>query len=215
MQFQKIKPRISKEVKDKIEKMKFVSLDIGCGASKKAGSLGMDVRPLPNVDIVHDFNKYPWPIPDEVSKLISATHVLEHVPKTGAPPQLHALTQLLIAKGVLTQKEADLAIGETQIFSYLMRFMDECWRVSKDGGQIAMVLPYAGSTGFYQDPTHAAPITEATWFYFDPEHYTNLWYIYKPKPWKIELNTYQINGNLEVIMSKRPWTPAYEDAKYI
>lgn len=215
MQLQKTKQRIPKDILKKIEDSKFVSLDVGCGAYKRKGAIGMDVRPLDGVDLVHDFTQFPWPIPDDVCRLVTANHVIEHVPKWGCPPQVHALTKLLVDKKVITQAEADSNIGETQIFSYLMRFLDECWRVSKVGGQLAMVFPYAGSIGFYQDPTHSSPITESTIFYFDPEHSSNLWYIYKPKPWKIEVNAYQVNGNMEVILSKRPWTKEYEEAQYV
>lgn len=214
MHLQKIKTKVPKAIKDKIESSKFVSLDVGCGAYKRNGSIGMDVRDIPGVDIVHDINHYPWPIPDNSCGLITASHVLEHIPKWGNAPQIHLLAQLLVKNGVITQKELDAQVGETQIFSFVMRFMDECWRVMRDGGQLAMVLPYAGSTGFYQDPTHAAPINEATFFYFEPEHPSNLWHIYKPKPWKIEINTYQMNGNLEIVLSKRPMEPKYEQENF-
>ncbi len=210
----KIKPRISKELLKKIETSRALSLDIACGAHKRKGAIGMDIRPFPTVDIVHDFNHFPWPIPDSVCTLVTANHVLEHVPKWGASPQTHKLAELLVKKGVLKRKEVNKSVGETQIFSYLMRFMDECWRISKVDGQLAFVLPYAGSTGFYQDPTHAAPITEATFFYFDPEHDSHLWTVYKPNPWKIEINTYQANGNLEVILAKRAWNKEYEKTTY-
>lgn len=215
MQLQNVKRKAPNDILKKIADSKFVSIDIGCGPSKRKGSLGMDVRPLPGVDIVHDFNNFPWPIPDNVAMLVTANHVMEHIPKWGAPPQIHALAQLLVKKGLLSQKELDQCVGETQIFSYLMRIMDEIWRITKDGGQFAMVYPYAGSAGFYQDPTHAAPITEATWFYFDPTNASGLWYIYKPKPWKIEVSAYQVNGNAEVVLSKIPMTKAYEQAFYV
>jgi hypothetical protein len=215
MQLQTIKRKISKEIDKKIKNNKFVSLDVGCGAYKRVGALGMDIRPLEGVDIVHDFNQFPWPIPDEVCMLVTATHVVEHIPKWGASPQIHALAKLMVKKGLLTQKEIDQYVGETQIFSYWMRFLDEVWRISKVGGQFAMVLPYAGSAGFYQDPTHAAPVSEATFFYFDPEHSSNLWHIYKPMPWKIEINSYQVNGNIEVVLSKRELKEEYKEAKYV
>ena len=210
MQFQHLKPKVSKALKKMVAEKSFLSLDVGCGAYKRQGSVGMDIRPLPGVDVVHDITHFPWPIPDGVCGVVTASHVLEHIPKWGTPSQLHLLSELLISKGVVTRKEVESAVGETQIFSMVMRFMDECWRISRDGGQLAMVLPYAGSTGFYQDPTHTSPINEATFFYFDPEHQSNLWHIYKPKPWKIDINTYQQNGNLEIILSKRPMIPEYE-----
>ena len=56
-----------------------VMLDIGCGASKQAGFVGMDYQALPGVDIVHDWNVYPWPLPDESVLTAVASHVIEHV----------------------------------------------------------------------------------------------------------------------------------------
>lgn len=84
-----------------------------------------------------------------------------------------------------------------------MSVMDEIWRVLKPGGQFAFVVPYAGSPGFWQDPTHCNGITEATMYYFDPEHESQLYKIYKPKPWKIEMLTFKPEGNLECVLSKR------------
>jgi len=81
--------------------------------------------------------------------------------------------------------------------------MDEMWRVLKAGGQLMIAMPYAGSFGFYQDPTHVKAWNEATATYFDPEHASKLYDIYKPKPWKIEANVWRMDGNLEVVFSKR------------
>lgn len=35
-----------------------------------------------------------------------------------------------------------------------IRFMDEAWRILKPKGQFMIATPYAGSAGYYQDPTH-------------------------------------------------------------
>ncbi len=205
------KQKISKKNLQLFEDNKAIRIDLGCGARKQPGSIGMDVRPLPGVDIVHNINMYPWPIPDDVASLVMSSHLVEHIPKAGTPPQIGALVDLLIKKKVLTKDEVEKTIGETEVFSYLMRYMDECWRILKPGGQIMMTLPYAGSPGYYQDPSHTSPISEATWFYFDPEHTSQLWNIYKSKPWKIELNTFNPIGNLEILMSKRELKKEYEE----
>lgn len=39
-------------------------LDIGCGAAKIPGAIGIDVRPGLEVDVVHNLNVYPWPFED-------------------------------------------------------------------------------------------------------------------------------------------------------
>lgn len=81
-------------------------------------------------------------------------------------------------------------------------FMNEVWRILEVGGDFALSLPYAGSRGFWQDPTHCNGLNEVTWQYFDPEY--PLYGIYKPKPWKIlkGFPVYQVQGNMEVVLKK-------------
>lgn len=55
------------------------SLDVGCGMNKQPGAIGMDIAPLPGVDIVHDLNTYPYPIEDNYFSRIYCYSVLEHV----------------------------------------------------------------------------------------------------------------------------------------
>lgn len=90
-----------------------------------------------------------------------------------------------------------------------LKFMDECWRILKPDGELAIVTPYAGSPGYWQDPTHVNPCSHATWFYFDPLHASGLYYIYRPKPWKIKINKWSLTGNMEVVLIKRRIDPSY------
>ena len=152
-----------------------VRLDIGCGANKQPGFVGIDVRKLPGVDIVHNLESFPWPLPDRCANLAVSSHVVEHIDPHG---------------GVF------------------LNFMDEVWRVLKYGGQFMIATPYAGSHGYFQDPTHCNPCNETTWDYFDPLG-MGLYKIYKPKPWKIVLNTWHANGNMEIILEKRKEDPSY------
>jgi len=193
---------MDKKIKELLEKKKGITLDVGCGASKNPQFVGMDVRPLPGVDIVHNLEKYPWPIPDEVCTLVHASHVLEHITPNNTDPRLVGLIDLLLKRKVISKKDVNKFIGEYEVFGNFMRFMDEVWRVTKIGGQFHFVVPYAGSNGFYQDPTHVNLISEATMFYFDPSHPSRLYDIYEPRPWKIEINTFQVNGFLEVLLKK-------------
>jgi len=87
---------------------------------------------------------------------------------------------------------------------YSIALMNEVWRVLKVDGVAAFIAPYPGSRGFWQDPTHCNGWNEATWQYFDPDY--PLYGIYKPKPFKTELGfpVWQANGNIEVMMRKRP-----------
>lgn len=70
---------ISKKVKRLIEEKGGIRLDIGCGRNKQAGFVGMDRRALPGVDIVWNWNEFPWPLPDESVVMVLASHVVEHV----------------------------------------------------------------------------------------------------------------------------------------
>lgn len=55
-------------------------LDIGCGPkNKKPGSIGLDKRPAPHVDVVHDLNVYPYPFPDNEFDWIEMSHIIEHI----------------------------------------------------------------------------------------------------------------------------------------
>ena len=147
-----------------------ISLDLGCGANKQNGFVGIDARPLPGVDIVHDLEKFSWPLPDRCASLAVASNLVEHINPHG---------------GVF------------------LRFMDEVWRVLKPGGKFLIATPYAGSQGYWQDPTHCNGCNEVTWAYFDPLDRSGFYKIYKPKPWKIVSTAFSVNGNMEVALEKR------------
>ena len=160
---------------EKIVKAKAgIRLDIACGANKQGADwVGIDIQKLPGVDIVHDIETYPWPLPDSCVLISVASHIVEHI--------------------------------NPAKFGFI-NFMNEIWRITKPGGQLAIATPYAGSLGYYQDPTHVNPCNEVTWSYFDPEDVRTggqLYKIYQPKPWKIVHCSFSTSGQLEVILEKR------------
>ena len=173
-------------VLDNLLKKQGIRLDIGCGANKNPGFIGIDLLPLKEVDIVWDIEVTPWQVdnkdfPAESVSLASASHVLEHIEPHG---------------GVFID------------------VMNEIWRILKPNGQFLFVVPYAGSPGFYQDPTHCNPINETTMHYFDPdpEHENigmSLYGFYRPKPWKIVKQYFNPQGNLEVALRKRQMDRSY------
>jgi SAM-dependent methyltransferase len=156
-------------IKKLLNSKKGIYLDLGCGRNKQAEFVGMDIRPLEGVDIVHDIEKIPYPLPDEICLSVLASHIVEHL-----KPWL------------------------------FIDIMNELWRIMKPNGRLMIATPYAGSYGYWQDPTHCNGCNEATWGYFDPTHHARLYGIYTPKPWKIIKNAWQVNGNMEVIMEKIP-----------
>lgn len=186
-----------------------IKIDLGCGAQKQPGFVGIDNRPLPGVDIVHDLELFPWPLPDECASVVMSSHLLEHLDPHSPDARIAPLIKLMLKKKLITQKEIDETIGEIEPGPLFMRFLDEVWRVLKPGGQFMASMPYATSAGFYQDPTHVNHISEATFAYFDPIAAGGLYYIYKPKPWEIESCSYAVNGNMEVLLRKRKIDPSY------
>ncbi len=154
-----------------------VKLDIACGANKQSPDwIGIEFQPLPGVDIVHDIETYPWPLPDSCVDIAVGSHIAEHI--------------------------------NPAKFGFI-HWMDEIWRVLKPGAQLMLALPYAGSPGYWQDPTHVNPCNETTWVYFDPCHESGFYRFYRPKPWKILNIAWDQQGFMEVALEKRIEDPSY------
>lgn len=190
---------------------KGVHIDLGCGENKQPGWIGVDFREMPGVDIVQNLSQFPWTnIPDEVASIVMTSHLMEHINPSSSNPQLAGLINLLLDKKVLTKGEVDKFVGEYEFLSGFVRFMDEVWRILKPGGIAIHTFPYAGSHGYWQDPTHINPINETTLAYFDPlakapgtNQFMGLYSIYRPKPWKIDKCFYNTVGFMEVQLTKR------------
>jgi len=54
-------------------------LDVGCGGARKEGAIGIDIAPHECVDIVHDLNKYPWPVEESSFDEALCKDVVEHL----------------------------------------------------------------------------------------------------------------------------------------
>ena len=81
-----------------------IKLDIGAGDNPQKGFVTMDIRPRPGIDIVHDVESIPYPLPDECCSTILMSHLVEHIcPKRfmGVMDELWRITkpggQLLIS----------------------------------------------------------------------------------------------------------------------
>ena len=58
-------------------------LNFGCGDDIKEGYVNADVVRMKGVDIVHDFNKFPYPFKNNEFDEIYTSHVLEHLDDLG------------------------------------------------------------------------------------------------------------------------------------
>lgn len=195
-----------------------VRVDLGCGGNKMPGCIGVDFRKMDGVDVVQDLSLFPWNnLPTASADVIYTSHLLEHINPAPANPQLAALIDLLASKKILTKAEIDATIGDYRFLGGFLRFCDEVWRVLKPGGQFISTYPFAGSPGFWQDPTHINGITHVTLAYLDPlskvegtNQLYNLYTIYRVMPWKIIRCFYDQNGFMEVCLEKRPIDKSYK-----
>jgi len=61
------------------ERKKSIKLDVGCSDHKQQGWVGLDIRKCKGVYIVHDVQKFPWPIPDNSCSTILMSQLIEHI----------------------------------------------------------------------------------------------------------------------------------------
>jgi SAM-dependent methyltransferase len=54
-------------------------LDVGCGAKKFPGAVGLDISADTDADIVHDLDTFPYPLEDDQFDQVLMQDVLEHV----------------------------------------------------------------------------------------------------------------------------------------
>ena len=202
----------SQPIKKLLKEKSGIKLDIGCGANKHPGFVGIDYRPLKGVDIVHNLEQFPYPLKDESVLVAISSHVLEHINPHFGDVRVYPLIQLLLKKGVITTSEVRKNLGNFEDQPRFFGLMNEVWRILQPDGEFAVVVPYATSHGMHQDPTHINFINETTWAYFDPlePRYDGwLYKIYKPKPWAIKSSAFSGNGNLEVVLIKRKEDRSY------
>ena len=69
-------------------------LDIGCGAHKAPGAIGMDVNPRTAADVIHDLNQVPYPFLDNAFDEVVGRHVIEHVDRVlDVVTEVHRITK--------------------------------------------------------------------------------------------------------------------------
>lgn len=78
-----------------------ICLDIGCGDDKQKNFIGLDKRPLPGADIVHDLEVFPYPLPDECCLTIVGSHIIEHIKPWLTIDFFNELWRILKPKGQL------------------------------------------------------------------------------------------------------------------
>lgn len=119
---------------------KLIRLNIAGGQQRIEGYTNIDIAKIPESDIVHDLNVYPWPIKSESVEEALCSHYVEHIP-------------MLCACAPSGKQDP------------LFAFFDELYRIMVMGGKVQIVTPYYANSRAFQDPTHRRFIPEATFLY--------------------------------------------------
>lgn len=70
-----------------------LQLDLASGSNKREGFIGVDIVDIPEVDIVHNLEQYPWPFADNSVDAVHMQHYLEHV--RDIPPFINELYRVM------------------------------------------------------------------------------------------------------------------------
>jgi len=124
-------------------------LDLGCGKRKTAGSVGIDISPDTDADVVHDLNVFPYPFKDSEFGAVKADNVLEH-------------------------------LGD------VVKVMEELHRITSDGAELKIIVPFFRSAYAFIDPTHRHFFTCRSFDYFDPGKEFNKLYKYSRAQFRVK-----------------------------
>ena len=97
-------------------------LDLGCGPrGKLAGSVGLDLRPAPHVDVIHDLDRYPYPFPDDEFDHVEMSHIIEHVQRPlSLMAEVHRIARNGASVRVITPHySSQLSYGDLEHFHHL------------------------------------------------------------------------------------------------
>lgn len=70
---------IYQDITRTIDTSKTRTLDVGCGNDKIPGAVGIDLFAGPQIDIVHDLDRTPWPVETSAFDVIRLWSVVEHL----------------------------------------------------------------------------------------------------------------------------------------
>jgi SAM-dependent methyltransferase len=92
-----------------------IRLDIGCSDHKQPHWIGMDIRNLPGVDVVHDAQKFPYPFEDNCCFQILLSHLWEHIEPKYRVDMMNELWRIMKPEGqLLISVPYYLSIGACQ-----------------------------------------------------------------------------------------------------
>lgn len=157
-----------------------VSLDIGGRLDPQKNFIILDEEKADTVDIVHKFNKYPYPFPDSSVDFIKCHSVLERIPREN-----RGMIKFMDEMWRILKPDCQISIATPYGGSYEF-FRDPC--------AVNMINE---ATFAYFDP-------------LDPLTNGQFYKKYHPKPWKIITQLWNTLGYMEVLLEKRREDVSYK-----
>ncbi len=153
-----------------------VKINLGCGTDimdePNVTWLNVDMMKLEGVDVVHNLINFPYPFEDGEADYIKAVDVLEHLPPY---------------------------IGEEH---GVIKFINECHRILKPGGQLYIQTPGWKAEFLWIDPTHVRGFDIQSMDFFDPTtHFGQTTGFYSNCKFKVRAEELA-NHNLRFYMEK-------------
>ena len=56
-----------------------IMIDLGCRTEKVPGTIGVDIDPSSDAEVIHDLNVFPYPFEDNYADAVYAKHIIEHL----------------------------------------------------------------------------------------------------------------------------------------
>lgn len=149
-----------------------LKINLGAGEDQTPGWVNVDMVDLKGIDVVHNLIEFPYPFEDNSADEIKAVDVLEHLPPY---------------------------IGKDH---GVIKFIEECHRILKPGGQLYMQTPGWKAEFLWIDPTHVRGFDKQSMDFFDPTtHFGKTTGFYSKCKFKVRSEEL-VNHNIRFYMEK-------------
>lgn len=101
-------------------------IDLGCGANKKEGYIGLDILQHPNVDIVMDLTREPLPFEDASVDEVYSSHFFEHI--TDPKFLLHEMVRVAVPNGKCEIWTPYLKSNDAFVLNHYCFYSETIWK---------------------------------------------------------------------------------------